>query len=587
MQTRAATFLSLLEHRGERQGSSIAYRFLADGSDEGESLTFAELDCYGRAIGAHIQESAERGDRALILAPDGYDFCRAFVACQYANVIAVPAYPPFPAGSGQRVQTLRSIARNCRPRVVLAAGAAADRDAVVAVVPELATARWLVVDRVVPGDATRFVPTTVVPEDISFLQYTSGSTSEPKGVVITHDALMHNERLIASGADLSEADIGVSWLPLYHDMGLIGNLLGVVYTATPGVFMSPMAFLHRPARWLQAITKYRATISGAPNFAYDLCVRRISEQERAELDLSSWKLAFSGAEPVRAETLDAFARAFGPYGFDPRAWYPCYGLAESTVMVSGAGGPSLGAVRRRVAKDALAQGRFEETADADYTEMVGCGTARLHRSIVIADPVTLRRCADGEVGEIWAAGPDIGRGYWGRPEESEHVFGAHLADTGEGPFLRTGDLGVLRAGELFVTGRLKDLIIIAGRNHYPQDIEATVEAIHPNVRSSIVFTFGADGAEKLAVVAETTTRKPEEQVRIERLIRSAVSANHGLRAHRIVLVKPNSVPRTSSGKPRRSACRTAFQRGELVRLNNPVAVLATERGGHDVDSALS
>jgi acyl-CoA synthetase (AMP-forming)/AMP-acid ligase II len=256
-------------------------------------------------------------------------------------------------------------------------------------------------------------------------------------------------------------------------------------------------------------------------------------------------------------------------------------------MVSGAGGALQGAVRRRVSKDALAQGSFEETEAAESIEVVGCGTARLHRTIVIADPVTLRRCADGEVGEIWAAGPDIGKGYWGRPEESERIFGAWLADSGDGPFLRTGDLGVLRDGELFVTGRLKDLIIIDGRNHYPQDIEATVEAIHPNIRSSIVFTFGVDGAEKLAVVAETTTRKPDEQARIERLIRTAVSANHGLRAHRIVLVKPNSVPRTSSGKPRRSACRTAFQRGELVRLNHPGAVLGAERGDHDVDSAMS
>ncbi|UGT42563.1 fatty acyl-AMP ligase [Nocardia yamanashiensis] len=565
------TFRSLLEMRRVHDGDRIAYRFLADGLHEAHTLTFAELDLHGRAIAAALQQCAAAGERALILAADGYDFVRAFIACQYANVIAVPAYPPFPARSGHRVNTLRSIVQNCRPSVVLAAGAPADKVVVQESVPELQGAQWIFVDQVSTSGASDYTEVPVRPEDISFLQYTSGSTSAPKGVVITHEALLHNERLIASPlTGLESQGIGVSWLPLYHDMGLIGNLLGVVYTAVPGVFMSPLSFLHRPARWLQTISKYGATISGGPNFAYDLCLRRITPQECEGLDLSSWQFAFNGAEPARASTLDAFAERFGPYGFDKRAWYVCYGLAEATVMVSGAAGPLQGAIRHKASANALAEGRFEPAAtDSDAIELVGCGTARLHRRIEIVAPDTGVRCPDGTVGEIWASGPDMGSGYWQNPEQSAHTFAARLAETNEGPFMRTGDLGLMLDGELFVTGRIKDLIIIGGRNHYPTDLEETVESVDPTIRAgcSIAFTVGAGGADRLIIVAETTKRNPDDHLLLERLIRGAISKNHGVQVNEIVLVKPNSVPRTSSGKPRRNACRVAFESGELKRLN--------------------
>ena len=406
------TFRTLMDMRRECDGDRVAYRFLADGLSEAHTLTFAELDMHGRAVAVALQRCTVPGERALILAVDGYDFVRAFVACQFANVIAVPAYPPFPAGSGHRVNTLRSIAQNCRPSVVLAAGAPTNKDMIEQAIPELRGARWIFVDQVSTADAADYAEVLVRPEDISFLQYTSGSTSAPKGVMISHEALLHNERLIASpSTDLKSQGIGVSWLPLYHDMGLIGNLLGVVYTAVPGVFMSPMSFLHRPARWLQAISKYRATISGGPNFAYDLCLRRITPQECDGLDLSSWQFAFNGAEPARASTLDAFADRFGPYGFDKRAWYICYGLAEATVMVSGAAGPLRGTIRHRASANALADGRFEPAVDdSDSIELIGCGAARLHRRIEIVAPDTGIRCTNGTVGEIWVSGPDMGAG---------------------------------------------------------------------------------------------------------------------------------------------------------------------------------
>ncbi len=532
-------------------------------------MTFGQLDGYGRALGAALQQVADPGDRVIILATDGFDFVRAFVACQYANMIAVPAYPPYPARSAQRVQTLRSIVNNCTPTVVLIAGAPAERAEIEAVVPELRALHWVRIEEAGLDAADAFRPVPVRPADVSFLQYTSGSTGDPKGVIITHDALLHNERLITSGAALGPDDIGVSWLPLYHDMGLIGNLLGVIASGTPGVFMSPMTFLHRPIRWLQAITRYGATISGAPNFAYELCLRRIRPEDREGLELSSWKLAFSGAEPVRASTLDAFTAAYRPHGFDAAAWYACYGLAENTVMVSGADLPGRGPVRRRVSAAQLREGTLTAPdAEPDAVEIVGCGTARLHRELAIVDPATLRRCPDGTIGEIWSAGPDVGAGYWDNPEETAHTFHARIADTGEGPFLRTGDLGAVLDGELFVTGRMKDLIIVDGRNHYPADLEETVDGAHERIRpgGSIAFNFEVVGDERVAVVAEVTTRDPGELLRIERAIRGRVSAGHGLRVHEIVLVKPNSVPRTSSGKPRRRACRTAFQRGELKRL---------------------
>ena len=559
---------ALVSAHAYEQGSKTVFRYLPNGEDEDRSLTYAELDRDARAIAADLQRESAPGERALILTNDSIDFIRAFIACQYAGLIAVPAYPPFPMKSQRKAATLRAIGRDSAATVVLSSGPLELRTTVGEVAPELAALTWVDLDAG-PLDAgpraaaEEFRPVQVRPEDISFLQYTSGSTALPKGVAISHQALMLNERLIAHSMGLGPDEIIVCWLPLFHDMGLIGNILQTLYLGAEAILIPPMAFVQRPVRWLDAISRYGGTMSGAPNFAYDLCVRRIPPAERSGLDLSSWRLAFNGAEPIRAVTLDRFVEAFGPSGFDARAVYPCYGLAESTVLATGSRRLA-GSTTTAVDQDALQDGWFVPGGDH---LLVGCGTPMLHRRVEIVDPVTRRLTEAGRVGEIWLAGPDIASGYWERPEESAETFAAHLADTGAGPFLRTGDLGVLHDGELYVTGRRKDVIIVGGRNHYPQDIEATVEAVDPLVRPSccVAFSLDRDGSEQVIIVAEIQGAATEAELSgIGRSVRVAVSAQHDIQVDQVALVKPGSVPKTSSGKVQRAACRAAFERGELT-----------------------
>jgi acyl-CoA synthetase (AMP-forming)/AMP-acid ligase II len=569
--TTAETLAALLQERAAERGDRPAYTFLPDGEREGRSLSYAELEREARAIGARLQAECEEGDRALILTDDGIDFVRSFMACQLARVIAVPAYPPLPM-SPRRVATLRAIATESGATAVLGSPGRL-RETVRDAMPDLARLRWIAVDEVPADAADGFRPVAVRGDHVSFLQYTSGSTALPKGVVVTHGALMHNEHLLHHAFDdPTPDDVGVCWLPLFHDMGLIGFVIATVYEGGHTVLMPPLAFLQRPARWLRAIARYGGTHSGGPNFGYEHCLRRIPPAEREGLDLSSWRLAFNGAEPVRAATLDAFAEAFGPYGFDARAWYPCYGMAEATLIGTGPK-PRSGARRLGVRLDALQQGRIEPGGDH---VLVGCGSPTLHRELAIVDPDTCLRVEPGAVGEIWLAGPDIAREYWARPEESTRTFDGRIADTGEGPFLRTGDLGAVHDGELFVTGRLKDVIIVGGRNHYPQDIEATVQTVHPAIRQDacVAFSVERDGREELVIVAGTRAQHDGVDTDLDevaRAIRAAVASEHGIRAHQVVPVKPSAVPRTSSGKLQRSACRAAFERGELAAAGRGVS----------------
>ena len=352
----------------------------------------------------------------------------------------------------------------------------------------------------------------------------------------------------------------MGWLPLYHDMGLIGDVLQPLFLGTHCILMSPMAFLQRPARWLEAISHYRATTSGAPNFAYDLCVRKIPAEQRALLDLSSWEVAFNGAEPVRAETMDKFAEAFGPCGFRREAFHPCYGLAEATLLVAArrGGGP---VVTTTVSAQRLKEGEAREAAEDESgaVTLVSCGIPP-EQHVVIVNPDTSRECRAGEVGEIWVAGPSVARGYWNNHAETERTFGVRLAPTGAGPFLRTGDLGFLHGGELFVTGRLKDLIIIRGLNHYPQDIERTVEQSHPALRPGCgaAFSVEAGGREELVVVQELEARHRTEPSQVIEDIRRELSLAHEVQVSAVVLIRHGSIAKTSSGKIQRHACRAAF-----------------------------
>ncbi len=559
-----STLVQLLRHRARCQPDATAFVYLVDGEFEQVELTYKELDRQARAVAAWMQEWGLEGERALLLYPAGLEFIAAFFGCLYAGVVAVPVYPPRRNRSLTRIQ---AIADDAEAKVALTTDTVLNRvEPLIDETPHLKELTWLATCHVPPGIEDQWDPPEVHGQTLAFLQYTSGSTGTPKGVMLNHANLVHNSALIAHGFEHTRSKSGVFWLPSYHDMGLIGGILQPLYAGRPNVLMSPMSFLQKPYRWLSAITRFKGTTCGGPNFAYDLCIRKITPEQRATLDLSSWEVAFNGAEPVRAETIDQFCEVFGPCGFRREAFYPCFGLAEATLIVSG-GFASQPPVIRTFEARSLVSGRVvdAEPDDEGVRALVGCGQNLPDQQIVIADPETLTRCPPGQIGEIWVHGPSVAMGYWRRPDITRAVFQATLKDTGEGPFLRTGDLGFLLEGELFVTGRLKDLIIFRGVNHYPQDIERTVQDAHPRMRpdSGAAFTVEEDGREKLVVVHEVERRKTADLDSICETIHRAVAGEHELNVDVIVLIKAGSVPKTSSNKIQRHACREAYLKRTL------------------------
>jgi amino acid adenylation domain-containing protein len=444
--------------------------------------------------------------------------------------------------------------------------------------PELGRLSWLDTEQVPAGIETDWRRPNISYDTLAFLQYTSGSTSQPKGVMLSHGNLIHNLGAIQRGFQIDSSGAGVFWLPSYHDMGLIGGILEPIYIGAQSNLMSPVSFLQRPFRWLEAISKYKATISGAPNFAYDLCVDKITPEQIETLDLSSWTLAFCGAEPIRPETLERFSRTFELCGFRNTSFYPCFGMAESTLIVSGGDGPArprtLTIDRKSLEQDKVILATID---DENSMAMVNCGKSIIDQRIVIVNPNTLKECATDEVGEVWVTGPSVAQGYWGLEEETKNHFQAHVANTGDGPFLRTGDLGFLHEGELFITGRLKDLIIIHGSNHYPQDIEMTAESSHAALQagSGAAFSVTDAGKEKLVIVQEVTRQNRNPNIEeVTSAVRQAIAEKHDLQVFAIVLVKPMSIPKTSSGKIQRRATKNAFLKGELEvvgewRKNSP------------------
>ena len=556
-----STLVDLLRYRALHQPGQLAFTFLQDGETASISLTYQELDRQARAIAAELQSLGVSGERALLLYPPGLEFIAAFFGCLYAGVVAVPAYPP---QSNRPMPRLQAILADSQATVVLTTTQLlVNGSRRFAHAPDLEVLRWLVTDSVAGGLEDSWQETAVTSDTLAFLQYTSGSTAAPKGVMVSHGNLLHNERMIQQAFGHTEQSIVVGWLPLYHDMGLIGNVLQPLYLGRPCILMSPVAFLQPPFRWLMAISRYRATTRGGPNVAYDLCVRKITPEQRATLDLSRWEVAFTGAETVRAETLERFAAAFEPCGFRREAFYPCYGMAETTLIVSG-GLKGAVPVIKTVQGGALEQNHAVPASggEAGARTLVGCGKSLQEQQIAIANPETLSRCEPDEIGEIWVSGPSVAQGYWNRPEETEQTFNAYLADTYGGPFLRTGDLGFLQDGELFVTGRLKDLIIIRGRNHYPQDIELTVEQSHPALQAGCgaAFAVEVEGEERLVVVASVERSYLRRLVvdEVVRAIRKAVSEQHELQVYAVLLLKTGSIPKTSSGKIQHHACRSGF-----------------------------
>ena len=559
-------FLSLVDLLGDRaqgMGDQLAYIFLKNGETPSGSLTYGELDRQARAIASHLQSM--QGERALLLYPSGLEFITAFFGCLYAGVIAVPVYPP---RRNQKLSRLLNIVRDAQAIVALTTTSIlADIEQRWEEEAELAQLKLVATDTIV-ANAQDYDPLSVTPSSLAFLQYTSGSTGKPKGVMVTHGNIIHNQQMIHHAFGHSEQSIGVGWLPLFHDMGLIGHVLQPIYVGFPSILMPPVAFLQKPIRWLKAISNYRATTSGGPNFAYDLCLKKVKPEQLANLDLSSWDLAYSGAEPVRADTLKQFGQKFANCGFNYSAFYPCYGMAETTLFATG-GEKNQSPVIQGVLAGKLPQNSVVESeiSSDESRRFVGVGRPDLDTTVIIVNPESLTPSEPGKVGEIWVSGESVAMGYWKKPQKTKETFHAYLADTGAGPFLRTGDLGFFLDGELFITGRIKDVIIIRGQNHYPQDIELTVHKSHPALRPDCgaAFTVEFKGSERLVIVQEVERSYlgKLDMKEVAGTMCQAVTAEHALQVYAIVLVKTGSIPKTSSGKIRRHACRAEFLTGSL------------------------
>ena len=558
------TLVDLLEYRAAIQPSHVVFRFVDGEGREQDILTFATLQRRARAIAAHLSEHVVPGDRVVLLVPPGLEYIAAFFGCLYAGVVAVPAYPPNPRRADPRVSR---IVADCGARIALVSDAFMARlDGWLALTPELNGLTWLDAGRLADGDAAGWRASPATGASLAMLQYTSGSTGDPRGVMLTHANLLHNSAVIHRVSRHRPEDNGVFWLPPFHDMGLIGGILQPIYAGLSAALMAPATFLQRPLRWLEAMSRYKATTSGAPNFAYDLCVERIGPAERATLDLSHWRTSFNGAEPIRADTLERFSTAFAESGLRRDVILPCYGLAEGTLLVSG--GPAERAPLRVLADRRSLESGELRTPDEGGTApiaLVASGEPVAEQTVAIVDPDTATACVDGQVGEIWVAGASVASGYWGRPDATAATFQARMAGS-DRAFLRTGDLGVFVMGQLIVTGRLKDLVIIDGRNYYPHDIEVAAERSHPDLRPGFTAAFGvaSDDRERLVLVAEVARQhKAENDRALFQAVRTELAATVGVVPEEIVLIRQNTIPRTSSGKIQRRACRVAYLSGSL------------------------
>jgi acyl transferase domain-containing protein/acyl-CoA synthetase (AMP-forming)/AMP-acid ligase II/pimeloyl-ACP methyl ester carboxylesterase len=563
--SKQTTLIDRLREQASTQPHKRAFTFLADGETEIDSLTYQQLNEKAKAIAFVLQNHHAQGQRALLLFQPGLDFITAFLGCLYAGVVAVPVYPP---RANRSLERLLAIVTDAEATFALTTKSIQEQVAS-KFVNHHATEniKFVAIDTLKLDLATGWQEPEVTADSLAFLQYTSGSTGKPKGVIVSHGNLMANSVTINHCFQNEREHNAVSWLPPYHDMGLIGCIVQPMYVGLSMYLMAPVTFLQRPYHWLQAISRYSGITNGAPNFAYDLCVDSITDEQKANLDLSCWQLAFSGAEPVRAETITRFSEYFSDCGFRREAFYPCYGMAESTLMITGGDKyqePIIKSFDNRTLEKNLA---VVTNNQENSTVLVSSGRNLPGQKLAIANPETLNQCSDGEIGEIWAKSDSVAQGYWNRPELTLHSFNGVLADTQEGGWLRTGDLGFLEHGELFVTGRLKDLIIIRGRNYYPQDLELTVDHAHEAIRAGNVAAFAVDvaGVEKLVITSEikrTFLRKLNID-EVTKAIRSAIAEKHELQVHAIVLLKTGSIPKTSSGKIQRHACQAGYLDGSL------------------------
>jgi acyl-CoA synthetase (AMP-forming)/AMP-acid ligase II/acyl carrier protein len=553
------TMVDLLQYRAKETGKNAGFRFLEQGEAVTQEWSYAELERRARAVAAELQELLERGDRVLLMFPDGLDYFAALFGCMFAETLAVPAHPPDPARLARTVPRLQAIAEDAGIAAVLTHSAMSGiRDQLPKSIRE---AKWIHTDTIDPKQATRWSAPALRPDTIAYLQYTSGSTAAPKGVMVSHGNLLHQLADFDQGYDHQADSVTVTWLPPFHDLGLVYGFFLPLFIGSHSVSMPPLAFMQRPFRWLKAISDFRGTHAPAPNFAYDLCALKISETEREELDLHSWRVALNGAEPIRKQTEERFLDTFAPCGLRADTISHAFGMSEATAKVSS---EHIGMANVFLPLDPEAYEQNEAKvlppADPRARWVAGCGIMTGDTVIAIADPDTLQRLPDSFVGEIWITGATVAQGYFNNPEATETTFRAQLAGEGDRPYLRTGDLGFLRDGHLFITGRLKDMIIIRGQNHYPQDIEWTIGTRHPSLRPNCAAAFSVEvqGAERLVLVTEVYPDRVDSPESVFGALRQGI-VEHGLQAYSLLLIPPRQLPKTSSGKIARRKSKHLFE----------------------------
>jgi len=562
-----STLAAMLEQRAGQHPDRPAFIYEEESGHVNE-FTYSKLDARARAIAAWLVERTEPDDRVLLVYPPGLEFIAAYFGCIYAGVLPVPATYPKPRRPMPR---LDSIVADCQPQLVLTHSSSLDGLALDKLSPALQELVWEPTDHLASSVGSGFQAVARTANDIAFLQYTSGSTSEPRGVIVSHGNLIHNLQAICEGfavgshGDSDEIATGVFWLPAYHDMGLIGGILAPIFVGGTSYLLAPTTFLRRPLRWLELLSRVEADISGAPNFGYKLAVEKTTAAERAQLNLKNWQVAFCGAEPIHHETLNDFSDAFAEAGFSPAAFYPCYGLAETTLLATGGKGPT-GPNILHVDRQELGnhRGVSINSSHPRAQALVGCGKAHNGNTVKVVDPKTNHELEEGEVGEIWVGGGSVACGYWNRDELNKEIFQASIDNDGQQNYLRTGDLGFHHQGELFVTGRLKDVIIIRGRNHYPHDIEHSTQHAHEAVDMGAAFSVEGEREEQLVVVHQIRREhRKADKNEVLRAIRKRIVDEHELDPHAILLIRPASLPITSSGKVQRNKCRELYLAGQL------------------------
>jgi len=579
------SLVARLRQRAESEPRRVALRFLAERNEDEALLDYGSLDRRARALAVHLTTNGATGKRVLVLHAPGLDYIVALFGCLYAGAVAVPAYPP---RAGRPLGRLRGMIEDSKAEFALTSPTILERIAKRLVEePSLAKLHWIAPEQFDERAAAGWREIEQPRDALALLQYTSGSTSEPKGVMLTQAHFVNNSHALAAQIGLNANDRIVSWLPPYHDMGLLSAVLAPVITGTEATLLSPSAFVQQPLRWLAAIDRFRGTLSGGPNFAYDLCIRRITAAQRATLDLSSWRVAFSGAERVRADTVERFCSVFAECGFQAKALAPCYGLAEATLGVSFADNQR-GPVIRDFDAAQLGHGLAQDARLGELTRrLVSSGKALPGCRVRIVDPETSLSQKDGEVGEIWVQSNSVATGYYGQDVLSRRMFRARTEDAASGgaTFLRTGDLGFTIDGELFVMGRLKDLIILRGINHYPEDIEGTALTSHPQLRPTggAAFCVDQDGEERLVIVHEVQAARELPVQEMESAMRRAIAEEHELAVHEIVFVAPATLPRTSSGKLRRRSIASSYVDGSLAALARSPALSSLQTGSAPIE----